>query len=294
MANKIKVVDEKGYVKLFSKDPSQTNSISDHPLRIYNIQTSYKNIKTPTLLFRPSFNCISIIKHGFMKIMLDNSIKTVTKNSLLISRSGHISSTLDFSNDVEGYFLVYEDETLNSIFSRNEFLGLFTANPFITLNDTDCKWLCELITLLEIELNKKNNSLDIALPLFQAIYRKIFSLNKSVLKINDRSTEITFAFKELCYQHHIKQKKLDFYTKKLAISNNYLTRCVKASTGLTPKYILNECDIEQAKILLQDQSKNLADIAIELNYNDPSYFYRLFKKITGYTSTQFRQKNLHD
>lgn len=294
MPNKIQIVDEQGYVKLFSKNPSQTNSTSEHPLRVYDIQTSYKNIKTPTLLFRPSFNCISIIKHGFMKITLDNSVKTVTKNSLLISRSGHISSTLDFSNDVEGYFLVYEDETLNSIFSKNEFLGLFSANPFITLNNADCKWLCELITLLEIELHKKNNSLDIVLPLFQAIYRKIFSLNNSVLKINDRSTEITFAFKELSYQHHIKQKNIDFYSKKLAVSNNYLTRCVKSSTGLTPKYILNECDVQQAKLLLQDHSKSLADITIELNYNDPSYFSRLFKKIAGITFTQFRQNQMHN
>ncbi|MBI3520995.1 MAG: AraC family transcriptional regulator [Bacteroidetes bacterium] len=294
MSKKIQIIDESAYVRQFTKGSGTSNSVANNPIRVYRMEDSAGNIKTPTPLFRASFNCISLVTQGYMKILLDNEIKHVTKNSLLISRSGHISATLDFSEDVSGYFLAYEDEMLNNIFSKHEFAQLFSADPFVDLSDTDGIWLGKLMELLEMELKKETYSLDIVLPIFQAAFRKIFTLNKKSVKIKDRSTEITFAFKELVFKHHIQQKEIDFYSKQLSVSNNYLARCVKTSTGQTPKNLLNERDIEHSKMLIQDPGKSLSNVAMELNYHDPSYFSRLFKKITGITPSEYRASTMHN
>ena len=39
---------------------------------------------------------------------------------------------------------------------------------------------------------------------------------------------------------------------------------------------------------------SISEIAFELNYGDPSYFGRLFKKITGVTPSEYRTNFMQD
>ena len=71
-------------------------------------------------------------------------------------------------------------------------------------------------------------------------------------------------------------------------TENYLNRCTKLIFNKPPKVLLIEIIIQQSQLLLQDKSKEVAEIAYELNFNDPSYFGRLFKKVTGGTPSEYR------
>ena len=55
-----------------------------------------------------------------------------------------------------------------------------------------------------------------------------------------------------------------------------------------------EARILLAEILLIDSVKDVSEIAYELNFNDPSYFSRLFKKITRQTPIAYRKKHMHN
>lgn len=44
---------------------------------------------------------------------------------------------------------------------------------------------------------------------------------------------------------------------------------------------LNLVRIEQAKTLLRDSNMKIYQIALEVGYSNPSYFYEVFKKLTG-------------
>ncbi|MFD1410256.1 response regulator [Lapidilactobacillus gannanensis] len=48
--------------------------------------------------------------------------------------------------------------------------------------------------------------------------------------------------------------------------------------------------IKYAKILLTNSNKRLAEIALDIGYNDPNYFSFLFKKKQGLSPTEYRQK----
>lgn len=292
MKKKIPIVDEKNYVKLFTKNENSINEIS--PLRLYKVEVSSKNIQTPTPFFRPTFNCITFIKKGSMKIILDNETKTATEKTLLISKSGHLSATLNFSKNTSGYFIAYEDSILDGLFTEREFYQLQSIEPLIHLVNNEYIWISKLTELIESELNKQDFSLEVALPLFQSFIRKIITLNHTHSSINDKNTKLLFAFKKLINKHHIKHKQISFYAKQLSVSENYLARCVKSSTDKTPKQLLNEKDIEYSKELILHSYDNLAGVALALNYNDPSYFSRLFKKIVGLTPSEFKQLSKHD
>ena len=61
-----------------------------------------------------------------------------------------------------------------------------------------------------------------------------------------------------------------------------------------PKEWINKVNILQSQLLLQDLTKSISEIAFELNYGDPSYFGRLFKKIAGVTPSEYRTAFMQD
>jgi AraC-like DNA-binding protein len=59
-------------------------------------------------------------------------------------------------------------------------------------------------------------------------------------------------------------------------------------TNKPPKQHIHEMMIVHSKVLLQDFSKDIAQVAFALNFSDPSYFGRLFRQLTGQTPTEYR------
>lgn len=61
--------------------------------------------------------------------------------------------------------------------------------------------------------------------------------------------------------------------------------------GITIVDYLTDLRISHAKRILLKTEKSCTHIAYDVGYNNPSYFTRVFKQITGLTPRQFRRKN---
>ena len=76
----------------------------------------------------------------------------------------------------------------------------------------------------------------------------------------------------------------------LKINASYLSTYFKEETGKTlTDYIQNE-RIKKACYLIDHESDSITDIAMIVGYDDPNYFTRIFKKHTGMTPSEYRQK----
>ncbi len=67
------------------------------------------------------------------------------------------------------------------------------------------------------------------------------------------------------------------------LSKYYFCRVFKQVMGVTPVNYIIHHKIRVAKVLLSDRSKSTAQVAQQCGFNDISYFYRCYKKITGTT-----------
>ena len=67
------------------------------------------------------------------------------------------------------------------------------------------------------------------------------------------------------------------------LSKYYFCRIFKEVTGDTPINYITRHRINIAKAMLKDKSKTIQEVATLCGYNDISYFYRCYKKITGKT-----------
>jgi len=66
-------------------------------------------------------------------------------------------------------------------------------------------------------------------------------------------------------------------------------RFVKA-TGLTPMSYVHTLRLEEAKQMLETEECSIEDIAVEVGYEDPSFFRRLFRRRVGITPGAYRRR----
>lgn len=80
------------------------------------------------------------------------------------------------------------------------------------------------------------------------------------------------------------------YATVLNITPAYLNEVVKAVTGNPVSYWIHQEIILEAKRALFYTESTVKEIAHLIGFSDPAYFIRLFKKLTGASPLQFRQK----
>lgn len=294
VSKNIKIISSEEFPRQFMSEASVDFDFLKTPLQIYDLDTTTEYIQIPTPLFRPDYNFIVHVTKGNTKQQIDNDIVSISENDVLFVKQGHITAMREIDQVITGHFILFEESVLNHILSKQELIQIFASNSVIKLPEETSVWLNSLFCLLAQEFRNENSNHEICYSLLQAALQKIITSNKNVNKTVNRCNEIAFNFKELVYSHHSQDKSVSFYADKLNISINYLNRCIKQTTGIAPKEWINNVSILQSQILLQDLTKDISEIAFELNYEDPSYFGRLFKKITGTTPSQYRISLTHD
>ena len=68
-----------------------------------------------------------------------------------------------------------------------------------------------------------------------------------------------------------------------------LSTLFKQKTGMKFIDYLNEVRIEKSKELLKDSNRKMYQISKAVGYDNPKYFFRIFKKKTGMTPEQYRE-----
>ena len=176
---------------------------------------------------------------------------------------------------------------MTSILREQEILNILNIVPLLELKKVDSQELNILLDLLYKEIYDEHPYTQYYESIFKTVLLKLIKLsdaNNSLL----RNQEIAIAFKQLVHLDFHKEKSVTYYADKLAVSTNYLNRCVSSVFKKSTKQIILEVAIMHSEFLLAETNKTIANIAYELEFEDPSYFARLFKKIVGITPTKYR------
>jgi AraC-like DNA-binding protein len=71
-------------------------------------------------------------------------------------------------------------------------------------------------------------------------------------------------------------------------SQSHYSRVFKEKTGQSPLNYFIQLKISKACELLSDTDMKINEIAVELGYEDPYYFSRIFKKLQGVAPAVYR------
>ncbi len=103
-----------------------------------------------------------------------------------------------------------------------------------------------------------------------------------------RGGTILNRYIQLVNLHCAEAHNIEFYADKLCISNHYLCSVIKRSSGLTAKEWIDKALVTQAKMLLKSTDMQMTQITNRLNFPNPSFFSKYFKRLTGMTPQEYR------
>lgn len=102
--------------------------------------------------------------------------------------------------------------------------------------------------------------------------------------------DLLVSFKALLEEGFQKEKSVKHYASKLHISEKQLHKSTTSLLEKTPKQIIDERVLLEAKRLLAHSSQSIKEIAYELGYEEPTNFIKYFRKHTQSTPTEFREQ----
>ncbi|WP_215182567.1 helix-turn-helix domain-containing protein [Paenibacillus albidus] len=96
---------------------------------------------------------------------------------------------------------------------------------------------------------------------------------------------------EYIFNHLYENIPLSVLAEKASLNENYLSQLFKKETGLNITQFIHQEKVEEAKKLLELTSNPITFIATKLNFYDQTHFNKIFKRYTGFSPKQYRNKN---
>ena len=113
---------------------------------------------------------------------------------------------------------------------------------------------------------------------------------KKINEGNTRSMKIANQFKRLVEKNFISMREVSQYAEQLCVSPGYLSEVVKNNTGKSPREIINDVLLLEAKVLLGSTGLTVTEIAHRLNFGDQAHFSHFIKQRCGCSPLQLRKK----
>jgi two-component system, response regulator YesN len=116
--------------------------------------------------------------------------------------------------------------------------------------------------------------------LFECIYR-----NRNI-----RHTRVFIKAKEYIWSHYNQEISLNKTALAVGINPFYLSHLFRKEMGVSFLEYLTSVRISIAKKLLRQRSMSMMEVCLEVGYQDPSHFAKIFKKIEGIRPTEYRKQ----
>ena len=183
-----------------------------------------------------------------------------------------------------------EEVACNGLLFNNIYL-----NPGVDLSEENYNYILELFNHIQKEEKEKHPFSESIIKTYIQLILAIGSKQKSSIENTLVSSEKfpnknAAEFQKLLESHFKKEKELAFYSDKLNITNNTLSKAVKKEFSKTPTQLINERIILESKKLLHLTYRSVKEIASELGFADEFYCSRYFKKSVGCSPKNYREK----
>lgn len=97
---------------------------------------------------------------------------------------------------------------------------------------------------------------------------------------------------EYMEEHYAEKVTLSELADKMYVSQWHLSKLLNKHTKKSFSELLNEIRVKEAKQLLKDPSLRVGDVAEMVGFLDIAHFSRVFKKCTGMSANEYRNKKL--
>ncbi len=116
--------------------------------------------------------------------------------------------------------------------------------------------------LAKIDIHSSTMRNRVVVPIEEQLLSDVFNITEN------SSSDLNLNMTDLC--------------KSIGISRSQFYRKITAITGRSPVYFLRDIRLEKARVLLQQKSGNVTQVAMEVGYSNPSYFTKCYTEKFGF------------
>lgn len=140
------------------------------------------------------------------------------------------------------------------------------------------------------EAPEKLLALKIYFELFYLeLYRSTLRSTSEALVSKNRNLAYFQKFQALIRQHAQDLPSIKTFSANLGITQTHLNRVCHTVADTSALKVVQDFTLNEAKKYLLNTSYSVSEVAYFLNFNDPAYFSRLFKKRVGVAPGEFRK-----
>ncbi len=246
-----------------------------------------------------SFYVIFLITEGSGKYNLNFQEYQYKKATLFTIRKDNIHKF--YKSKANGELIVFTKEFILDHSNKLEFstmLMLFNevlSSPRIQLATKDFIELKALFQQIKDEQNKINDQYSeiVVKHLIQLIFTKLVRIKtKKNLHFERNSALAHFLNFQINIERHcFKNRKVNYYAEKMKLSSKTLNNVTQQIINKSAKSFINDLFIIRAKRLIINSSDPLTKIAFIVGFDEPTNFFKFFKKQVGISAREFRIRN---
>ena len=239
---------------------------------------------------------IFLVESGSLELILLGENHIVDSVSFF-SIPKNCSHGLRMNPDTKGWVISLHDKSLENMLKLDIDIINKIDEIHVSRQDENDKLINDALVTIRKCIDEYNEDLPgkqhalqylVGMMLLR-LYR--VSVTSSAVNVSDNKNNIYYRrFIQLIKELKSFKVTIEEYATQLNISSGHLNRICKDVSGLSPKDVVINYFIDEAKIYLRNFEMSIAEISYELDIEDPAYFTRLFKKRTGLTPKEFRNQ----
>ena len=214
----------------------------------------------------------------------DKSNKLLSKFEIELKKCSYKATVDILRNYIEQLYLEYHD--VNIISKRLQDLAKRIVNIAEEMGVTDTNELVVQMEKLKIKYLLYNNKHDACNELVKMV-DIVFDKMNIKGKLSDDGMKSVIDYIERNLKRGI---SLEDVANHVNISTYYLSKIFKKEMGVNFITYVTDRKMDLAKEMLVNTDIPVLNIALDLAYNEANYFSKAFKKKTGLTPSEYREK----
>ncbi len=236
---------------------------------------------------------LGIITHGEGHINFNLMDRHLSAGTLIYLGPGTIIDPIHFSDDLELMGIgLFADFPMP--FAAGQFPSAFNGQVRdfqLPVSVEDQQTARNILETLWHLVHQKDYHRPTASSLVAALmhhYDRLFYQQADTLAAT-RSREQTIfdRFIQLVNQHCRQQHQISYYADRMCLTERYLGTVIRQTS--TAKEWIDRALITQSKVLLRHSDKSVAQISEDLNFPNPAFFSKYFKRLTAMTPLEYRE-----